>query len=157
MRELAARYGTVRGGGDFQTPSPRDDPMDDKQLTTSLVSFDEHERSQRVDRLREVNLMLGDRAEGFLHSGGPEASWILSEAKDCYINGLFIASLFASHAACERRLAGMVSAAAGDQPPKGFDRWGLGKLVEWCSENGWITDDFTTRLSDLIHRSVYGV
>jgi hypothetical protein len=127
--------------------------MDNEQLTATLVDFDQSERPHRVERLHEVNQMLGDQVEeGFLHSGGPEASWILSEARECYIYGLFIASLFTSHAACERRLAGMVSMASGDQPPEGFDRWGLGKLVEWCAENGWITDDFTTRLSELLDK-----
>jgi hypothetical protein len=124
--------------------------MDEQDPIAALVKFDERERPGRIERLREVIHMLGDRAEeGFWHSGRLEAAWILSEAKDAYVYGCFIASLFASHAACERRLAGRVSMAAGPERPRGFDRWGLGKLVEWCLKTGWISRDLAVCLYDL--------
>jgi hypothetical protein len=123
--------------------------LEEQHLIAELVEFDERERPGRVERMQEVNQILGDGAEGFWHSGGPEASWILSEAKDAYVYGFFVASLFASHAACERRLAGRVSVAAGRERPSGFDKWGLGGLIRWCSDNDWITADLAGRLYDL--------
>lgn len=103
----------------------------------------------RVVRLREVNRVLMEGPSyGFIHSGGMEATWILYKAKDTYIYGFFIASRFASHSACERRLAGTLTFVSGDEPPIGSDRWGLRRLVQWAKQRG-SSDDLATPLLDL--------
>jgi hypothetical protein len=119
----------------------------DEQLSEMFDNLDSEARLDRVRRLREVNgIFLGGAGAGFWHTGGAEATWILEEAKDSYIYGFSIASLFASHAACERRLAGIVASLPDDRVPEGWERWGLGRLTDWAVEQGWLAPQFGARV-----------
>jgi hypothetical protein len=123
----------------------------DDELRELLRGFDVGERDDRVRRLRDVNrILVAGPGDGYWHSGGEEASWVLSEAKDAYIYGMPIASLFASHAACERRLAGIV--ASRRRPPSGSDQWGLGRLTGWAGNEGWLPRGFAERLERIAAR-----
>lgn len=122
----------------------------DQQLAEVLQRFDADEVPDRIRRLREVNEILAAGAgEGFWHSGGEEASWLLGEAKDCYIFGLPLASLLASHAACERRLAGLMASYPDDHVPSNWEMWGLARLGQWAQEQSYLSEDFVARLKVL--------
>lgn len=125
----------------------------DEELSEILATFDQEQSVERVRRLREVNQILAaGPGEGFWHTGGEEATWILSEAKDAYIYGYPIASLFASHAACERRLAGIVASLPDGRAPRDWERWGLGRLTQWATEEGWLPHEFVARVEILAAR-----
>jgi hypothetical protein len=124
-----------------------------ERLTELLLAFDASERADRTRRLREVNEILAAAGgERFWHSGGDEASWLLAEAKNAYVYGLPIASMFASHAACERRLAGILAALPDDRVPPAWQGWGLGKLTDWALEEAWLQAPLVGRVRRLTER-----
>lgn len=125
----------------------------DEELGELLAAFDAAERVERARRLREINeILAAGPGEGFWHFGGDEASWLLAEAKDAYLYGFPIASLFASHAACERRLAGIMAGRPDDRVPPDWQRWGLGRLTDWAAQEAWIPSPFVIRLRRLTER-----
>lgn len=63
--------------------------------------------------------------------GGNETLWLAEEAKIAYVAELFLAALVTAHAACERELAGRLTLRL-DEVPRGWERWGLGKLTEYA-------------------------
>ena len=63
--------------------------------------------------------------------GGNETLWLVEEAKIAYVAELFLAALVTAHAACERELAGRLTLRL-DEVPRGWERWGLGKLTEYA-------------------------
>jgi hypothetical protein len=78
--------------------------MDDEELRKWHAKFDQRERPGRVQRNAAVLRWL-EPYEGALLGGGRESVLALAEARDAYIYGLPLASLFASHVACERTIA----------------------------------------------------
>ena len=117
------------------------------ELADLLARFDADERDDRVRRLKEVNeILAGGAGAGFWHSAGDEASWLLAEAKDAYVYGLPAASLLSSHAACERRLAGIMVMYPDDKVPDEWERWGLGRLTSWAVTERHLPDAFEPRL-----------
>lgn len=69
-------------------------------------------------------------------AGGFESGQFLLEALACYEGGLYLASLTCAHATCERELAGRV-AHAGAIAPEGWERWGLGRLIQHARTQAW--------------------
>ena len=80
----------------------------------------------------------------------------LHEAAECYRQGLFAAALSCAHATCEQELAGRV-AHRPQSAPAGWQRWGLGKLIEHAEREGWHTPDVIALLkaTNENRRSVY--
>src|SRR5262245_48909646 len=79
--------------------------MREQDVWTYTGKFDRRERARRVERNVEVVRWLSEYEGGYFSS--QEAALALSEAKDAYIYGLPLASMFASHVACERLIAGL--------------------------------------------------
>jgi hypothetical protein len=89
-------------------------------------------------------------------AGGQESGVFLGEAVGCYLHGHFAASLVCAHATCERELAGRV-AHNPTTAPKGWERWGLGRLIQHARERGWHSDatiEFLEAVNER-RRSVY--
>jgi hypothetical protein len=116
-----------------------------EELAAWHEEFDRRERLGRVQRTAAVLRWLEPYDEG-LSAGGEEARLALSEAKDAYIYGLPLASLFSSHVACERMLAGLFGLLPDDAAPKGWEKWGLGRLVPAARERGWLGTELTSDL-----------
>lgn len=93
-------------------------------------------------RKRQWNREVGQLIASFppvtfgMAAGGFESTQFLMEAVGCYQNGLFLASLTCAHATCERELAGRL-AHPREQAPRGWERWGLGRLIEHARQAGW--------------------
>ncbi len=86
------------------------------------------ERARRWIRVREIDERCTD-SWGVLIHGGTEAVWLLDEAAGSLAEGLWLASLLCSHAACERHLAGILSFDE-ESLPRSWRQWGLGRLLE---------------------------
>jgi hypothetical protein len=118
--------------------------MSEQDLWTYHDEFDRRERAGRVERNVEVVRWLSEYEGGYFSSH--EAMLALSEAKDAYIYGLPLASMFASHVACERLIAGLFGMLPDDRTPKGWDRWGLSRLAQEAHIRGWISNELTIEL-----------
>jgi hypothetical protein len=125
--------------------------MDDEELGRWHDEFDRRERPGRVERNAAILRWL-EPYEGEFLGGGQESVLALAEARDAYIYGLPFASLFASHVACERIVAGFFAALPDDAVPKGWDRWGLGRLVPEARTRGWLSEDLAGELLVLTER-----
>jgi hypothetical protein len=125
--------------------------MDDEELRRWHAKFDRQERPGRVQRNAAVLRWLEPYEGGFL-GGGHETVWALAEARDAYIYGLPLASLLASHMACERIVAGFFAPLPDDAAPRGWERWGLGQLVREARMRGWLSEDLAIELLVLSER-----
>lgn len=76
----------------------------------------------------------------------------LAEARDAYIYGLPLASLFASHVACEHIIAGSFALLPDNAVSKGWERWGLGRLIREAHIRGWLSEELTNELMILCER-----
>jgi hypothetical protein len=124
--------------------------MNQQELWRYHDEFDRRERAGRVQRNVEVVRWL-DEYDGERFSSH-EAAFALSEAKDAYIYGLPLASIFASHVACERMIAEFFGMFPDDQAPKGWDRWGLGRLTQEAHIRGWLSDGLAQELLALARK-----
>lgn len=120
-----------------------------------LRDFDAEELPERSHRLYQVLELFASRSPNVL-AGGEETLVLAEEARDAYTYGLPVASLLASHAACERHLAGMLSLLTDTgrtRPlPEGWERFGLGRLVEEAAERRVVDDHMADRLRVLVDR-----
>lgn len=66
----------------------------------------------------------------------PEDIFLLSDAFVSYIAGADAGAIFCVHASVERDLAALV--AHTPTPPKGHERWGLGKFIAHCRDVGLV-------------------
>jgi len=107
------------------------DDRDPEVVTARLYLHDADTRAQRARRWVRVREIYERNTNdwGVLAHGGPETVWLLEEAARALIEGVWLASLLCSHAACERHLAGML-AMVEDALPAGWRFWGLGRLLE---------------------------
>jgi hypothetical protein len=68
-----------------------------------------------------------------------------------------VATILCGQATCERVLAGLVSLSelpgAGIIGPKGWERWGLGKLIGHIRSLGWVPDDLLDNVTQGCARS----
>jgi hypothetical protein len=111
------------------------------------------------EREARLNAVLADvrathnPAEGVLIVGGREAQLLWYATVDAYIAGNWVATILCGQATCERVLAGLVSLnelpGAGIVGPKGWERWGLGKLIEHIRSLGWVPDDLLDKVTQV--------
>lgn len=80
--------------------------------------------------------------------GGPETAFLLDEAANALVEGLWLASLLCSHAACERHLAGLLSMIE-DSLPSDWRRWGLGRLLVEAKQRAAVPHDLVDALDIL--------
>jgi hypothetical protein len=92
-------------------------------------------RAQWCLEVQEVTDSFPPEAWG-LAAGAQESGWFLLEAVECYRQGMFLSALVNAHATCEQELAGRV-AHRPEVAPRGWERWGLGRLIEHAEAQGW--------------------
>lgn len=119
-----------------------------------LLDGDAQTRRQRAHRLVQVQHLHAALLPGVqvATAGGNETLWLVEEAKVAYIAELFLAALVTAHAACERELAGRLALRLDDQVPGGWERWGLGKLVEHAQQEGSLQSEVVELLLDVNER-----
>jgi hypothetical protein len=116
----------------------------------SIGSKDRKDRRQRFEYL--ASLVEDWRRDCTWCPGGHEALIALDDAKRSFVYGADLASILAAHAACELFLAGLVGLLSDEAAPKGWQRWGLGRLVRWSVENRMIDPVIGEQLLDLAER-----
>jgi hypothetical protein len=107
------------------------DVQDLDVVSAQLYLRDGDTRLKRAKRWIRV-LEIQERCThdwGVLIHGGGETQWMLDEAAEALVGGLWLASLLCSHAACERHLAGILTFDE-DSLPSSWRSWGLGRLLE---------------------------
>jgi hypothetical protein len=103
----------------------------------------------------------GSGKEGFVLVGGEEAGLLWEATVDSFVAGVWVATILCAQATCERVVAALVSSRElpgyGVQGPRGWERWGLGQLVEHVREQGWVPDDLLNDVQLLCEaRKPYG-
>lgn len=119
-------------------------------IAARLFLVDNASRMQRADRWREVSEINARCSHdwGVLMHGGPETVFLLDEAANALIEGLWLASLLCSHAACERHLAGLLSMDEDSLPPD-WRRWGLGRLLVEATDRDALPSQLVSPLETL--------
>jgi len=126
------------------------DASDPDVVAAQLYLADNQSRMQRATRWARVH-QIHERSNnewGVLMHGGTETMWLLDEAAHGLVEGLWLASLLCSHAACERHLAGIL-AIDEDSLPRSWRNLGLGRLLEEADKRGVVPPDLIERLSTL--------
>lgn len=109
---------------------------------------------QRIELLHQAfEEAWPDPPEGWLLVGGPEVEHSWQATVDAFAGGIWVATILCAQAVAERVLAGMLAlqelpGRAGN-PPKGWEGWGMGKLLAHVREQGWIPDDLIAALDHL--------
>jgi len=80
---------------------------------------------------------------------------------DSFAGGIWVATILCAQATCERALAGVVSLrelpGSGIEAPKGWEMWGLGKIVSHVRKQGWVPADVLAEVQVLCEaRKPYG-
>jgi hypothetical protein len=83
--------------------------------------------------------------EGLLLVGGEEAGLLLAATVDSFVAGVWVATILCAQATSERVLAAIVSLRElpgyGFEGPRGWEGWGLGRLIRHVLQQGWIPAD----------------
>lgn len=116
---------------------------------------------QRIALLEATFSELDDRPGGRMLVGGTEADLLWHDTVDSFAGGTWIATILCAQATCERALAGIVSLRElpgdGFEAPKGWERWGLGKIIQHVREQGWAPADVLDDVETLCEaRKPYG-
>ncbi len=112
---------------------------------------------QRVHLLDQTLEDLRPRhAAGTVLIGGQEGSLLWAATVDSFVAGNWVATVLCAQATCERVLAGLVSLhelpGYSDAAPKGWESWGLGKLLGHVRKQGWIEADVLDDVAALSER-----
>ncbi len=107
------------------------------------VGLSLEERTALLDQVFED---IRDRhADGTMLIGGREATLLWEATVDAFVAGNWVASLLCAQATCERVLAALVSLhelpGYSCTAPKGWESWGLGKLLGHVRSQGWVETD----------------
>ncbi len=98
-----------------------------------------------MELLQEACVSVGDFPNGFALVGGEEAELLWKSTVDAFTQGLWVATIVCAEATCEGTLAAIVSLCElpgwGVPASIGWERWGLGILIEHVREHGWVPDD----------------
>ena len=110
-------------------------PKDLERTIHVLIERDDRTRFERAERSQELASLVREFPvmTVAVAGGGHESGWFFAEAAGCYVAGLYAAALVCAHASCERELAGWVNS-LGASAPRGWERWGLGRLLEYSVE-----------------------
>ena len=99
--------------------------------------------------------------EGRALIGGEEAYLLWEATVDSFAQGVWVATLLCSQATCERTLAGLVPLRElpgyGVTTPKGWEKWGLGTLIEHVRKHALVSADLLNEVEVLCEaRKPYG-
>jgi hypothetical protein len=123
-----------------------------ENLVAELARRDELTRRERAERWLEFRQLANEfpihvfGASG----GGEESAFLFFDAIASYIDGCFASALVAAHASCERQLAGRVAHVSYRSAlPRGWERWGLGRLLEYAKAQDWYSADVQALLEEV--------
>jgi hypothetical protein len=116
---------------------------------------------QRIALLEAALAELDDPPEGRILVGAEEARLLWYATVDSFAGGIWVATILCAQATCERALAGVVSLRElpgyGIEAPKGWEMWGLGKIVSHVRKQGWVPSDVLAEVEVLCEaRKPYG-
>jgi hypothetical protein len=126
------------------------------------VNLSELSAPERVALLDEVYQPLRAQfPEGQVLVGGEEAQLLWEATVDCFAQGIWVATVLCAQATCERTLAGIISLGelpgAGITGPKGWERQGLGALIDHIRNDGRVPADVLDAVEELCEtRKPYG-
>jgi hypothetical protein len=128
-----------------------------QSFINSLARADEETRTDRARRLIEVYNALPEADEHPFgrfavlgaSSAGPESHILMENAVACYRDGHYAAALVCGHALCEQELAGRLHHTMGSSAPRGWERWGLGQLLQHAVSEQWFSPRSNALLADV--------
>lgn len=119
-------------------------------VTAQLYLSDSESRLARARRwllVREINERC-THDWGVLVHGGTESVWLLDEAAQALVDGLWLAALLCCHSACERHLAGILSMDEGSLH-RSWRSWGLGRLLDEAQQRDIVPSDLREPLNQM--------
>jgi hypothetical protein len=102
-----------------------------RELEERLQESDEETRSERTGRFAEL-LSLGQPEDGGMLFGGTECINALTEARACYIEGAFLATILTAQICVEKLLAAAIELET-SSPPDGS----YAELLKQALTRGW--------------------
>ena len=99
--------------------------------------------TERIALLDEVYQPLrAGFPDGQMLVGGEEANLLWGATVDSFARGVWLGTLLCAQATCERTLAGIISLRElpgyGMAAPKGWEKWGLGRIIDHIRQEGWV-------------------
>jgi hypothetical protein len=93
--------------------------------------------------------------------GGEEASLLWEATVNSFSSGIWVATILCAQATCERVMAALVDLRElpgyGLEGPKGWETWGLGRLIKHVRTQGWVPKDVLGEVAVLCEaRKPYG-
>lgn len=111
-------------------------------------------KAERIALLDAILQRLPPTADGIrVHAGSEEASLLWEATVDSFANGIWVGTILCAQATCERVLAGLVSLREPPgyalKGPRGWQNWGLGKLIAHVREHRWVEADLLDSVTEL--------
>ena len=90
--------------------------------------------------------------------GGPETDLLWQATLASFANGIWVATILSAQATCERTLAGLMNSVyAVNKPPRGWESWGLGRLINHLRVARLVRDELLDQVQWLCdERKPYG-
>ena len=118
---------------------------------------------ERVALLDETlsEVLSGISRAGLVLVGGEEAHLLWDATVDSFVSGVWVSTILCAQATCERVVAALVSLRElpgyGIEAPRGWESWGLGRLIRHIRQQGWVPDDLLDDVEVLCEaRKPYG-
>lgn len=134
-----------------------------EMLRAVEVDPSELSSAERVALLDETlaEVRSGISENGLLLVGGEEATLLWEATVDSFVSGVWVATILCAQATCERVIAALVSLRElpgyGIQDPRGWESWGLGRLIKHVRQQGWVSSDLLDDVEVLCEaRKPYG-
>lgn len=126
-------------------------------MLTDVIGMSEQERYDLINAEYDA---LRRSQEG-------RAVWIISQHEGerlwdatltAFVQGNWVAAVLCAQATCERTLAALIyNLFAMSEPPKNWERWGLGALVKYCREERLVEEGLLDEVAVLCEeRKPYG-
>lgn len=115
---------------------------------------------QRLARINadymDLRRSQGDRSVWLISQHEGERLW--DATLTAFVQGNWVAAILCAQATCERGLAALIyNLFMLSDPPKGWDKWGLGGLVNYCRKQQLVDDRLLDEVSVLCEeRKPYG-
>jgi hypothetical protein len=148
---------------DHAVLSVRRTTQDHRRHTGRMTEVDPSSMTsvQRIALLDGALRALPSHGHGRVLVGGEEASLLWNATVDSFSSGVWVATVLCAQATCERVMAGLVSLRElpghGLEGPKGWEKWGLGRLIGHVRTQGWVPEDVLGEVAVLCEtRKPYG-
>lgn len=120
----------------------------DQDIVSWISEDSEHDllgKIQRVRKLIELNETIGKN--GSIPTGAPISNYLWNEARSCFINGDFIATILSCQSLCEHLLASYLEYQSRDETLASKPRFRA--VIKKCHELKIISDKDKTNLEEL--------